>query len=95
MDYSESAQLMRDQAFHGRVKVAGLKYTTYILGEPVETPGHTSRYNWAKNFAMQPDMGATSIQPMVVMDTQVQTDGAAITDAALQSSVEAVVNKMI
>lgn len=95
MDYTESAALMRDQAFHGRVKVAGLKYTTYVLAEDPAMPGHSSRYNWAKNFAIQPDMSATQIQPMVVMDTQVQTDGAAITDEALQTSVEAVVNKMV
>jgi hypothetical protein len=95
MTYEESAALMKDQVFHGRVKVAGLKYTTYILSEDPATPAHNSRYKWAQNFALQPDMIASQIQPMVVMDAQVQTDGAAISDAALQTSVEFVVNKII
>jgi hypothetical protein len=95
VDYTESAALMVDVAFRGRIKVAGLKYSTYILGEDPVTPAHNSRYKWAQNFALQPDMVASQIQPMVVMDAQVQTDGAAISDAALQTSVEFVVNKII
>jgi hypothetical protein len=38
---------------------------------------------------------AGELQPPVVMDGAVQSDGSAITDTALQGSVEAVVNKMM
>lgn len=95
MTYEESAQLMTDLTFRGRVKVAGLKYATYIVGESVDTPAHSARYRWAQSMNQQPDMVAAGLQPMVVMDTQVQTDGADITDAALQTSVESVVNKIL
>ena len=95
MTFEESAALMKDQGFHGRTKVAGLNYATYILNEAPSTPGHSSRYRWAQEFAQAPDMHTTQIQPMVVMDGQVQADGPDITDAALQSSVEAVVNKFL
>ena len=95
MTYEESAALMVDPAFRGRVKVAGLKYATYIQGEVPNTAGHSSRYRWAQQMALTPDQVAAQIQPMVVMDGQVQTDGAAIGDPQLQTAVEAVVNKFI
>lgn len=95
MTYEESAALMRDQIFHGRVKVAGLKYATFIQGEDPNTAAHSARYRWAQSFAQGPDIQAQQIQPMVVMDAEVQAQGPDITDAALQMSVEAVVNKML
>lgn len=95
MTYEESAALMNNQAFRGRIKVAHLKYATFIQAEPPDTPAHSARYRWAGQAAQQPDAMAGNLQPMVVMDTQVQTEGAAITDAALQTSVEAVINKML
>ena len=33
LTYENSAALMNDMVFRGRVKVAGLKYSSYILGE--------------------------------------------------------------
>lgn len=95
MTYEESSALMVDVAFRGRVKVAMLKYSTYIFGEPPGTVAHSSRYRWATTVSQQPDMEAAKTQPMVVMDAAVQAAGAAITDEALQTSVEAVVNKLI
>lgn len=101
MTYEESAALMSDIPFRGRVKVAGLKYATYIQNEDVATAAHSARYRWAQQMATQPDLSAQTIQPMVVMDDGVQTAGvdntgkSNVTDAALQTAVEAVVNKFI
>jgi hypothetical protein len=95
MTYEESAALMTDPAFRGRVKVSCLKYADSILGESESIPAHNTRLKWAQQAFQQPDMTAAQIQPAVVMDAAVQTDGKDITDVALQGSVEAVVNKML
>ena len=95
MTYKESAELMSDQAFRSRIKVAVLKYADSIMIEASSVPAHNTREKWAVNAMQQPDMIASQVQPPVVMDTQVQTDGANITDTALQVSVETVVNKLL
>lgn len=95
MTYEESALLMQDATFRGRIKVAVLKYSSFIQVEPPETMAHNSRYRWAMTAAQQPDMTAQQIQPMVVMDPQVQLEGATVEDLELQTAVEAVVNKII
>ena len=95
MTYEESSALMNDQVFRGRIKVATLKYSDYILNEAPSTPGHNSRYRWAQNTGQAPEQAAMNIQPMVVMDAAVQDAGAAVTDPALQSAVEGVVNKFL
>jgi hypothetical protein len=95
MTYEESAELMQDATFRGRVKVACLKYADFIQLEPVTTPGHTSRLRWAQGCFQQADMTAITVQPPTVMDPAVQAEGAAITDAGLQSAVEGVVNKLV
>lgn len=95
MDYAGLASLMTDLDFRGRIKVAGLKFATSILNEPTDTAGHPGRYRWAQTMTLGPDGEAQRIQPTVVMDPAVQGPGAAIDDAALQSAVEATVNKFI
>ena len=95
LTYENSAALMNDMVFRGRVKVAGLKYSSYILGEDPAVQGHSARSRWAQTFSQQPEASATNLQPAVVMDPQVQVDGAAISDEALQTAVEGVVNKFI
>ena len=95
LDYAASADLMNDQGFRGRVKVASLKYATYIVNEAPSVEAHSARYRWAQATFAQPDMAAANITPMVVMDPSVQQDGAAVSDAALQSAVEAIVNKIL
>ncbi len=95
LTYEESAALMTDQAFRGRVKVSALKYADSIMGEAETTPAHNTRTKWAQQCFQQPDMTAANLQPPVVMDSAVQLAGAEITDAGLQGSVEAVVNKMM
>lgn len=95
MTYIESAALMTDPEFRGRIKVACLKYADSIIGEPTGTAAHNTRIKWAQNCFMSPDMTAAQTQPPTVMDPEVQADGAAITDIALQGAVETVVNKMM
>jgi hypothetical protein len=94
MTYDESAALMIDPTFRSRVKVACLKFADFIDGEDASTPGHNARLRWAVNCFQSPDQTAAQIQPPTVMDAQVQTDGAAITDTALQTAVETTVEKM-
>ena len=95
MTYDDSAALMTDIEFRGRIKVACLKFADSILNEPTATAGHNTRMRWAQNCVQQPDMTAGQVQPLTVMDSAVQEAGKDITDEALQGSVEAVVNKML
>lgn len=95
LTYEESAALMMDLAFRGRIKVACLKFSSYILNEPTDTPAHSSRLRWAQSTAQAPDVAAASVQPLVVMEDAVQQEGAAITDQDLQTAVETVVNHII
>jgi hypothetical protein len=95
MTYEESAALMQDFNFRGRIKVSALKYADSITNELPTVPAHNTRLRWAVNTMQQPDQTATQLQPPVVMDAAVQADGATITDTALQGSVEAVVNKLM
>lgn len=91
----ESSALMTDITFRGRVKVSALKYADSIMIEAITVPAHNTRIRWATNTFQQPDMVAGQLQPPVVIDPSVQAVGADITDAALQVTVETVVNKML
>lgn len=93
LTYEEQNALTRDDAFVGRVKISGLHYMQYILNEAPSVEGHSARYRWAQKFAIQPEIEARSLTPIVVMDPAVQQAGAAITDAALQTAVEGTINK--
>jgi hypothetical protein len=95
MTYTESAALMIDMDFKGRIKVAALKFADSIFIEASSTAAHSSRLRWATNTFTQPDMAAGQLQPPTVMDPAVQTSGSEITDAGLQAAVEGVVNKML
>lgn len=95
LSYAESAALMKDPAFVDRVKVAALKYADFILNEASNTPAHNTRVRWAQTTETAPDSIAQSLTPPVVMDSAVQADGDAITDTALQTTVETVVNKLM
>lgn len=92
---SESAALMNDPDFRGRVKVSALRYADSIMIEASTVAAHNTRLRWASNTMTQPDITAQQLQSPVVMDPAVQTAGKEITDAALQTSVETVVNKML
>jgi hypothetical protein len=93
--YDESADLMRDVTFQGRVKVACLKFASFISNEAPTVPAHTTRLKWAQQTFVSPDAVASQVTPSTVMDPAVQDTGDAITDTALQSAVENAVNKML
>jgi len=86
---------MTNLDFRGRIKVACLSFADYILGEPITEPAHNSRLKWANETYQQPDAIAMKVQPPTVMQDAVQGAGDAITDAALQTAVETVVNTML
>lgn len=93
LSYTESAALMQDIPFRGRIKVACVIYADSITIAAVSYSVQSSRVRWAQRTIQMPDQVAAEVTPYVVMDGAVQTDGAAITDDALQGAVEAVVNK--
>jgi hypothetical protein len=95
LTYEDSAALMNDNAFRGRVKVACLTYADYISGEAANVPAHNTRYKWAQQCFQSPDATAQQVTPAVVMDPSVQQDGAAIVDTELQVAVETAVNKIL
>jgi hypothetical protein len=95
MTYEESAALMTDPIFRGRVKVACLKYADSIIIEAVSVAGHASRVRWAAQVFQSPDTVAQQVQPPAVMDAAVAAAGKNVTDEALQGAVEAVVNKTL
>ena len=95
LSYDQSAQLMTDMTFRGRVKVACLEFADYMMNEEPTVTAHNVRMRWAANCYANPDMVAGQIQPPTVMDASVQAAGSGITDAALQAAVEGVINKIM
>jgi hypothetical protein len=93
--YEETFALMQDQAFKGRVLVSCTKYASYIADEAPTVPAHPTRYKWAMFTLSTPEASMSQVMPTVVWDAGVQTDGANITDAALQGAVETAVQKLI
>ena len=95
LTYEESAALMLDATFVSRIKVACLIYATYIINEPPDTDAHSARLRGAGNTVAAPDVTARNVAPMVTMDSNVQAQGSAISDADLQTAVETAVNKVL
>lgn len=95
MTFTESAALMTDPIFKGRIKVAALNFANSINIEPSSVPAHNARLRWASICFQQPDQTAGQLQPPTVIDPAVQTGGANISDTALQAAVETVVNKIL
>ena len=95
LDYAQTAALMADMAFRDRVKIACLHYAQYINGEDPGATAHNTRYRWAQATFTNPDNAVAQVMPALVMEGQVQADGAAISDANLQTAVEVTVNKLI
>lgn len=95
ISYQDSADLMKDAVFQGRVKVAALRYATSIVIEQPDVPAHNTRVRWAQSMFQNPDQVTYQVTPIVVMDGAVQDAGASITDAALQTATEYAINKII
>jgi hypothetical protein len=96
MTYQETAALMKDTLFRDRVGVSCVNYARYITDEAASTAAHNTRYKWAQQTLLNPDIAVNQVIPTVVTDSAVQdAGGAAITDPALQSAVETAVNKLL
>jgi len=95
LSYDQSAQLMTDLTFKGRIKTACLKFGNYVINEAPGTAGHNSRYKWAQQCFLNPDMTAGQVQPPTVMQPQVQAEGSGIADADLQTAVETTINSIL
>lgn len=90
MTYVESAALMKDQTFMGRVKVAALNYAQSLSLQPSLS---NSQSKWINQAMTQSDFMAQMLTPPVVMNPNVQQGGAAVSDADLQAAVQAVANQ--
>jgi len=95
LTYEESAALMTDAEFRARVMVACLKFADYIYAEANDVPAHNTRLRWSNACMQNPQMTAVQTQPTTVMQDAVQTEGAEISDADLQTAVETAVNQML
>lgn len=95
LTYDQSAQLMQDSTFRGRVKVACLSYAQYISLEPTNVPAHNSRFKWAQRCVQAPDAIAAETVPPTVMNPNVQQAGSAVTDPDLQAAVQTVVDAIM
>jgi hypothetical protein len=95
LDYDSSAKLMNDMDFRGRIKVACLHFASYIQGEEPTVAAHNTRYQWAQQTMMNPDMAAARFAPAVVGDPNVQSLGDTIDDASLQTATETAIQKQL
>lgn len=101
LTYEQSAALMEDATFRGRVKVGCITYARYITDEAPTTPAHSTRTKWAQRTLVAPEATVNEVTPTVVLDIAVQDAGidadgnALITDEALQGAVENSVNKLL
>lgn len=101
MTYAESATLMTDLDFKGKVKVASLKFADSILIESESVPAHNTRERWALEAFNQPDIMAQRLQAPTVMDASIQGAGvdpqgkSLATDQEVQAATETVVLKML
>lgn len=96
MTYEESAQLINDPQFRGRVKVAVLSFAGRIMLQgPGSGLGANGVFRWAQNALQNPDAVAQQVVPTTVMEPGVQSQGPNIDDGGLQFSVENAVAKIL
>lgn len=95
LTYQESADLIADIQFRGRIKVSLLSFAKYVFGEAPDVPAHNTRYRYAQTIYGSPDGVALQLQPAVVMEDAVQQAGADITDTALQGVVESIIARVM
>ena len=95
ISYDDSANLMSDGNFRGRVKISCLHFAKYIQGEDPATPAHNTRFRWSQKTFIAPDQTAADCMSLVVMDPNVQDAGKDITDTDLQSAVETALSALI
>jgi hypothetical protein len=93
MTFEESAALMNDPVFRGRVKAATVSYAGTLLAQP---PANNSPlFGWARSTYQNPDLATQQVVPPAVMNVNVQQAGPDIDDAALLATVEYVVGGLL
>lgn len=93
LTYEESAALMSDQVFRGRVKAACISYAGTLLASP--PANNPALFAWASATYDNPELATQKVTPPAVMNVNVQTEGAAISDPALLATVEYVVGGLL
>ena len=104
LDYKQSAQLRTNYVFQGRIASAALKWSDAVLANTaVDITNLESRksVNYSQQVYANPNGEAQRLQPIVVQDPAVQAQDldevgdSTITDAYLQSAVEAAIDKIL
>ena len=95
LTYVTSAAFINDTGFRGRVKIACITLAEQIMAEPSTTAGHNSRVRWALQVFQNPDGMASQVAQLAVLDTNVQAQGSAATDAQIQTAVQNAVPNLI
>lgn len=97
LTYTELNTLRTDTTFRGRCAIGVIKAADTVLNETAGTPAHELRLRWANlvySGPTGPDTMADKMMPRILADSNVQTDGDAVTDSTLQDIVDALVNTM-
>lgn len=94
--YAEIDTLSKDAAFVGKLEVAVIKYTEYILSEDPATAYHAVRMRWANTVVQSGAAPVVSkIALAVAFDSVMQANLASYTDAQLQSAAEVRINRIM
>ena len=97
LTYEQSAALINDMQFRGRIKVACLNYASRMVSEPggFSNARSNALLRWSMQALQQPDQVAQQVQGPTVMEPGVQESGASIDDGGLQFATENAVNKIL
>ena len=94
MTLEESAALMNDATFRGRVKVAALNYAQY-LSLQASTASSNAKMTFMQQTMRAPDAMAQTLTPPTVLNPNVQQDGPTVSDASLQAAVQTTADMMM
>lgn len=93
MSLTDSANLINDITFRGRVKVAALQYAQYLQ---LQSGLNMSKANWVQRTMQAPDQVALQLVPAVVMSPNVQqAGGAAVSDPDLIAATQVEADKQM
>lgn len=98
LTYADQATLKNSVSFRDRVSIAISKYVQYVLNNPAAT---VSQSNWARNVLQSsPDSVALQVVFLAIWDSNITgmtspVDQTVLSDATLQSTVEAAINTSI
>ncbi len=96
--YLELAALKGNADFAARVEISVAKFAIYKLDENPATQGHALAVKWAQNAVANPRSVTDGILPAVVLDGAIMAKAATpadLTDAEIQSAVEAAINRVL